>query len=721
MTVAGRRRVLRFTPSRQLLSLCILSALTMAQARADDTPQQNTKVLEQVNVTAASPLDFYRSNEASAGALGQRNVLNTPFSIDAVTSDLIQNRQAIDINDAFAADPGVTPLASGYSGESSGFAVRGLPVDLLNGYKMDGLSIPNWGSDLPLEPFSQIELLKGPGGFMYGFGQPGGILNFVSKQPTPTPYASFTLGYLSDGVFREAADLGGTVGGSGGFGYRINLVHEDGDTFVDGGHIRRNAASLALTKDITPNLHWHFNSIYQDRDVQGAYYGIILGQDFGESLAEPVRTPAPLSGDQRVSQPFSGYQTSFRVANTGLKWDISPDWNFSVDYSYADQTRENHDSALILTNNQGAYTDLNYLGYSRYESQQWQGMFSGVVNTGSIRHDVVFGASWQGLDEHYPQDFASQVLGTGDIFDAPILPNPGTPVSRATYLAETTTQRSLFASDTVTFSSQWSALLGLRYMEYVDKSFNLGSTTPAARYDENPVTPTAALLYKPAQPVTLYASYVQSLEQPSSAPETAINAYQTFAPTTSKQFELGAKTEFDTWSTTLALFQIDRGLQYLNSDNVYVQDGQTRYRGIDWSAQASLSQNWTVIGGVMYLDATNVRTASDVDGKRAYGAPRAQANLYVEYSVPTVPGLVLNAGGRYVGNEAIEADNSNFIGAYHTFDVGARYTTSLDHHAVTYRLGVDNLTNEKYWLTSFGFILNQGAPRTVRASVTFTL
>jgi iron complex outermembrane recepter protein len=45
----------------------------------------------------------------------------------------------------------------------------------------------------------------------------------------------------------------------------------------------------------------------------------------------------------------------------------------------------------------------------------------------------------------------------------------------------------------------------------------------------------------------------------------------------------------------------------------------------------------------------------------------------------------------------------------------------MGNHGVTYRVGVDNLTNEKYWLTSFGFILNQGTPRTVRASVTFTL
>jgi iron complex outermembrane receptor protein len=720
MSVAFRHRAVSFPASRKSLAL-LLSSLAITHAHADDAEPQKTKVLQQVNVTAASPLDIYRAGEANTGALGPRNLLDTPFSISPITSDLMQNRQAIDINEAFAADPGVTPVASGYVGESSGFAVRGLAVDLLNGYKMDGLSIPNWGSDLPLEPFSQIELLKGPGGFMYGFGQPGGILNFVSKQPTAKPYASFTLGYVSNGALKEAADFGGTKQG---WGYRLNLVHEEGNTFVHDGFIRRNASSLAVTKHITDNLQWHFNSIYQDRDVKGAYYGIILGQDYGYPLVEPVHVPTPLPGDQRVSQPYTGYQTTYRVANTGLQWEISPEWNFHLDYSYAKQTRENRDSAIILTDNQGAYTDLNYLGYSRYNYAQWQGMFNGAVTTGFVKHDLVFGASWQELDAHYPADWnvnAGQVLGVGNLFNPPLLPNPNTHWSHATYLAETTTQRALFASDTLTFSSQWSALLGLRYIDYIDTSYGPGSTQPTAHYNQKPITPTAALMYKPAAPVTLYASYVQSLEQPASAPQSAVNAYQTFAPTTSKQWELGAKTEFDTWSTNLALFQVQRGLQYLNSDNVYVQNGQTRYRGLDASVQASIAKNWTVIGGVMALDAVNVRAATSVNGMRAYGAPKLQSTLYVEYSVPQLPGLVFTAGGRYVGNEAIEADNSNFIGAYRTFDVGARYATTLGTHAVSYRVGIDNIADERYWLTSFGFILNQGTPRTLRASMTFTL
>lgn len=720
MSVARHRHALSLYVLRKSLAV-LVSGLAVSHAHGGDTQPSKTKVLEQVNVTAASPFDLYRTTEASTGALGQRDLLDTPFSISPVTADLIANRQAIDINETFAADPGVTPVASGYVGESSGFAVRGLALDLLNGYKMDGLAIPNWGSDLPLEPFSQIELLKGPGGFMYGFGQPGGILNFVSKQPTPKPYASFTLGYVSNGVFKQAADFGGTMQD---WGYRLNLVHEEGDTFVHDGHIRRNAASLALTKHIADNLQWHFNSIYQNRDVQGAYYGIILGQDYGYPVAEPVRVPTALGGDQRVSQPYTGYQTTYRVANTGLTWNISPDWNFHLDYSYAKQTRENRDSAIILTDNHGNYTDLNYLGYSRYNYSQWQGMFNGTLTTGSIKHDVVFGASWQTLNSHYPADWnvsAGEWLGNGNLFDPPLLPDPNTPWSRSTYLAETTTQHALFASDTLTFSSRWSALIGVRYIDYLDKTFGPGSTQPTARYGQTPVTPTAALMYKPLAPVTLYGSYVQSLEQPASAPQSAVNAYQTFAPTTSKQFELGAKTGFDTWNANLALFQVQRGLQYLNADNVYVQDGRTRYRGVDASFQASLGTRWTVLGGIMALDAVNIRAASDVDGKRAYGAPKLQGNLYAEYSVPQLSGLVLTAGARYVGNQAIEANNSNFVAAYHTFDVGARYVSTLGGHPVTYRVGIDNLADEKYWLTSFGFILNQSTPRTVRASVTFTL
>jgi hypothetical protein len=44
---------------------------------------------------------------------------------------------------------------------------------------------------------------------MYGFGSPGGIVNYVLKRPTDDPYRSISVGYGSAGVFSEKVDLGG--------------------------------------------------------------------------------------------------------------------------------------------------------------------------------------------------------------------------------------------------------------------------------------------------------------------------------------------------------------------------------------------------------------------------------------------------------------------------------------------------------------------------------
>lgn len=118
------------------------------------------------------------------------------------------------------------------------------------------------------------------------------------------------------------------------------------------------------------------------------------------------------------------------------------------------------------------------------------------------------------------------------------------------------------------------------------------------------------------------------------------------------------------------------------------------------------------------MNSENTQADASVVGKRAYGSPRFKATAYLEYAVPVMPGLVLSGGGQYVGNAALEADNSNIVPGYHTFDVGARYSTKVGGKPVTLRFNVDNLTNEKYWLPSWGFILVQGAPRTFRASAT---
>ncbi|MGC7974505.1 TonB-dependent receptor domain-containing protein, partial [Salmonella enterica] len=79
---------------------------------------------------------------------------------------------------------------------------------------------------------------------------------------------------------------------------------------------------------------------------------------------------------------------------------------------------------------------------------------------------------------------------------------------------------------------------------YIDTAYSTANTT-SARFTANPLSPTAAVMYKPRADTTVYVSYAEALEQSASAPTTTVNANQTFAPIKSKQAEVGVKTEHD--------------------------------------------------------------------------------------------------------------------------------------------------------------------------------
>ncbi|PLT17755.1 TonB-dependent siderophore receptor [Ralstonia mannitolilytica] len=708
---------LRATPLARQLALA-LSAMSAGAALAQPSTAQVELPATQVS---AGKSVAYGAKQASTGALGDRPLLDTPFSINVATQELIQNRQAQTIGEVFKGDPSVTANNDGYIGEASNITIRGLQLDLLEGYKIDGLAVPNWGSDFPLEHFERVELLKGLSGFMYGFGTPGGIANFVTKRPANTFGGSATFGFTRGGTLKESIDVGGRFGEGKALGARLGVVHEEGDTFVDGGHIKRDSASLALDARITPDLQWSFDGLYMQRNVQGAYYGIIPGQDFGVPVTEFVRTPRAIDGSQRVASRGSYYETEIKTVGTELNWAATPDWNVRASYRYAQQNRGNADSAIQLTDNAGTFTELQYGSYQRYQYSQAQVMVNGRVRTGPIEHELVLGTSWQSLTQA-TTGFGATLLGTGNLYDTSAFVSSGAtpmqvPSSDGMYRTSKINQTAVFASDTVKFNEQWSVLGGLRYTRFRQTGYNADGTT-SAKYDRDPITPTLAVMFKPVQPLTLYTSYVESLEAGNSAPNTAANAGTVFGPLKSKQMEIGAKTELHDWTFGAALFQVQRGLAYLRPDNVYTQDGETRYRGLELSARGRLARDWTVLGGVLFMDAENTQADASVQGKRAYGAPRFKATAYLEYAVPAMPGLVLSVGGQYVGNSALEANNSNIVPGYHTFDVGARYSTKVGGKPVTLRFNVDNLTNERYWLPSWGFILVQGAPRTYRASAT---
>ena len=130
------------------LSLSTLSTPGWAQAAATDAV-----TLPAVSVTASAADAATQTDQVSAGALGSRKQVDTPFSTHVVSSEEADDLMASTANDLFQYDPAAAVSSSNRVSENSMFTVRGMPVDTLNGIKVDGQSFPSWDTDLPLEPF----------------------------------------------------------------------------------------------------------------------------------------------------------------------------------------------------------------------------------------------------------------------------------------------------------------------------------------------------------------------------------------------------------------------------------------------------------------------------------------------------------------------------------------------------------------------------------------
>jgi iron complex outermembrane receptor protein len=705
------------TPS--LLSAALLASVGLSLSTLS-TPGWGQSVaasdavttLPAVTVTAAAD-PATQSDSVSAGALGTRKQVDTPFSTHVVTSEEAEDLMASTANDLFAYDPATSVSSSNRISENSMFTVRGLPIDTLNGIKVDGQSFPSWDTDLSLEPFEQVQLLKGLSGFMYGFGSPGGIVNYVLKRPTDEPYRSISVGYESAGVFSEKVDLGGRFGNDDRFGYRLNLVNENGNTAEANGHVRRQVASLAFDFRITPDLTWSADAFYQKRKTNGTLFGLMFGSGLGIPDASTIT--------HDLTQPQNYYETEMASFGTGLDYRLSENWHASLKYRFAKENRTNSDSLLYVTDAAGDYSNTLYAAMTRYFYQNVDAMVQGQFNTGSIRHDVVIGAGFQSQTSEYSNSTGwneGYSLGTGNLYSSSLLTNAEVGIGEDLYRQSRTTQAALYASDTVQFTSRFSALLGLRYTQFRENVYDPSSAV-SSQYSANPVTPTVALMFKTDRYSTVYASYVESLEQGGSSSNTNVNYPATYGPLRSKQYEVGFKTDHKKWGADVALFRVDQGYDYTNSENVYVQDGMKRYTGVDASGWLALTNEWRVLGGVMWLDAKAVDIDDpSIEGKRVYGAPRFTATGRIEYNPSYLRPLTLAFGGKYVGNMAVDAANTQFVPSYVTYDVSGKYETRIDGKDVTFRAGINNLLNRRYWTTAWGYYVAPSPTRTAVASAT---
>lgn len=672
---------------------------------AAPTAMRNT-TLSTIDVTTsgAAPATSLRRT-ATSGALGRRTVLDTPFSIISVGSEDMESRLVTTLEQAFRYDPAVRVTGSEY-GHGASISVRGLGLDSSNGFKVDGLPITAWGTGLPMELFERVDLQKGITGFMNGFGSPGGVANYILKRPTEERTFNASLGYKADSLFSQSVDAGARFGEEGRFGYRANVMREEGDTFTRGGSLRRNAASVALDARLTNDLTASFDFLYADRSSRGNSF---WGLDINRARA----IPEPNDPKTQTQPNGSYYNTVDRVATAGLQWRMAPGWNASATYRKATRDTDYSYSTIFVNNRAGDYTADRATSKFRQEFEHAQAMVDGEWTTGPVDHRLVVGASRQRYMNHAGAPFSGNSnIGSGNIYRDSSLTITENTNGQWLYRSSVIEQTSAFASDTLNFGDQWSLIAGLRYNRFEQTGATI-TGAPTTPYKKNPITPTLALMFKPTPGSTMYVSAVEALERGGTAPMNAINRNEVMGPIKSKQYEAGYKFEQGGWSGTAAVFRLDRTAGYTNADRYYVQDGITRYQGADVTGRYRLDSQLSVTAGVMLLNAKFEEAAASLNGKRTTGTPRMQAALRGDYRVAQLPGLTLTGGVKFTGSAFLDTENTYRLSPTTLVDAGASYSTRLVGKDVTFTAVVQNLAGRKYWIYNGSNYIASGAPRTV--------
>jgi iron complex outermembrane receptor protein len=240
--------------------LCALPSL--AQQASPDLTSKSLEDLMNMEVTSASKKEQKLSRTASA--------------IFVITQDDIQRSGATNIPDLLHMVPGMDVAeinANTWAINARGF-VEQFSNELL--VMIDGRSLYSasfggvyWDTlDLPLEDIERIEVIRGPGGAIWGGNAVNGVVNIITKKAGETPGASLTAGagnlYQGFGTAQYGASLGKDVD------YRVyakynNFYHQPSLSGQDGGDgwdMMRSGFRLDATLTSKDNLLFQGN-LYQ--------------------------------------------------------------------------------------------------------------------------------------------------------------------------------------------------------------------------------------------------------------------------------------------------------------------------------------------------------------------------------------------------------------------------------------------------------------------------
>lgn len=706
-------RITRKTPVNplsQLISRALygapLALVLSTNALAQQATAQDATTLDGIEVVGDK--DAYQVLRISSATKTDTPLRDVPQSVTVISQGLIRDQAMQNMGDVVRYVPGVqmaqgeghrdAPILRGNT-STADFFIDGLRDDVQ--YYRDLYNV------------DRVEVLKGPGGMIFGRGASGGLINRVTKQADWSNARNLGLTVGSWDSYRVTGDVDQALNDS--VAVRVTGFYEDPDSFRDEVTLERWA--------VNPTLTWRLSD---DTQVEVGY------EHFEDDRVTDRGVPSYLGRPLRIDEA-----TFFGSA------ELSPTWaeidaltarvrhEFSPQVTLVNQTRVANYDKFYQNVFPGAYTAAtNRVAISAYNNLTErrnilnQTDLTAKLATGVVQHTLLAGLELgrQETDNYRQTGYFTAVSPTATS-DFVTLPN--THYTGPVQFRQSATDAdnnsvaktaALYVQDQIEFSPHWQALLGARFDRFEADLYNRRTATSLSSSDDL-VSPRAGLIYKPTEATSIYASYAISYVPRAGEQLASLTASnRALDPEKFTNKEVGFKWDIhDALSFTAAVYQLDRTNVAITDPNNPTQsllvDGQ-RVKGLELGLAGNLTEQWQVMAGYAYQD-SQVQTPGAQNGNRLGQVPENSFSLWNRYDF--TPRFGAGLGVIHRDDVFVSSDQAVVLPSFTRVDAAVYYaiTPSLRLQA-----NIENLLDEEYYASAHSNTnIMPGTPRALRVGI----
>lgn len=719
----------RYTPEQAIMYLLKGSGLAAVEnapgrytlvAASNTRSNSETVRLPEMKITGFTDPDApgnpsYTRTNASTATKSNLPIIKTPVSVQVIPRAVVEDQQAVQIEDAVKNVSGVFPGFT-FGGLSEEFMIRGFNTGFLS-YR-DGFRFP--GARLSLANIERIEVVKGAAANLYGRIEPGGMINLITKRPQAEQYYALNQQFGSYGQFQTRADATGALNESGTLLYRLNVEYLNRDSFRDFGFHERIFVAPSVTWKITPSTQFDVDFTYSDEDFQEDHGIVALGN-------RPAKVPrSRFLGEPTDRATLQLYNTAATLTHVFADdWQVRARFNHLRRDTVDPQTAGNSLNAITGELQRGFYqgdaTSDTYMGTVDV---------TGRFHTMGIEHNVL--AGW----DYYGDFTGVKSISTGanpiDVFrprysNVNLASNPNN-----LFIDQTNEWNGVYFQDQITLFNKLHIMGGGRYdwaSNDVGVAFGDGLSLADARAAVQKVnsarfSPRAGIVYQPWEWLSFYGNYVQSLGSANTAFDINGNVLK---PQIGEQFEGGFKTALfgGRLNSNVAYYYLTKQnlTQQVPGQPFSIAVGEARSQGVEVDVSGQIASGLNLILTYAYTDAKVLE--GDNRGNRLWNVAKHSGSIWARYDmqVESLHGLSFGAGVYVMDKRPGDPENTFLLPAQARVDAMVRYRPSILNSRLSLQFNAYNLADSTLFGGTMGNrnSINVGLPRMFIGSIHYAM